>query len=118
MEELLPAQVEMLKQELTLEVIRSDDFVSVYSKVDLEIARLTELKKAADASMKKVMREEYLRTGNQTIKAGNMSVTFVPGGVREAFDAKAFKEENPDMYSKYVKTSATAEALRVKVKGE
>nr|DAH56633.1 MAG TPA: hypothetical protein [Caudoviricetes sp.] len=111
-------QVAVLTQELTLEVLRSDDFAVVYKLVDNMIETMTAAKKQADEKIKALMKEEYLRTGNQTIKANGITATYVPGGVRETFDAKAFKADDPETYAKYVKVSSTSDSLRMKVKKE
>lgn len=108
-------------KKFSMKVLKSDDFGLAYSAIDGMIAALTTAKKAADAEIKKAMKAEYLKTGTQTIKTNDLTVTYVPGGVRDTFDAAAFKEANPKTYAKFIKTSATSECIRIKVndkKGE
>lgn len=117
MNSLVPAKndIEKLTKKMSLKVIKSDEFNDFYAGIEQTIAQLTEAKKAIDASVKDAMRKEYLYSGTQTIKTKDLTITFVPSGVRDTFDTTKFKEENPKVYEKYIKTSQTSEALRVKV---
>lgn len=45
-----------------------------------------------------------------------LSLTFVEPSSRTIFDSKRFKEEEPDTYAQYTKTSTIAGSLRIKVK--
>ena len=112
---LVSEKVAVFAKKLNMKVLKGDDFGLAYSTVVDLINTLTAAKKEADDEIKKVMKDEYLKTGTQTIKTNGLTVTYVPGGVRDAFDTAAFKEANPEVYAKFIKTSATSEFVRIKV---
>lgn len=45
-----------------------------------------------------------------------VSITYVAPSKRVSFDSKKFKDENPEQYAKYERTSEVRSSLRIKVK--
>lgn len=61
------------------------------------------LKEMEEASVIKVETEE-------------LTITYVPATFRESLDTKRFREDNPDLYDRYVKISPVKSSIRMKVR--
>lgn len=62
---------------------------------------------------------EIMVSGNyQTIKTDAFTVSYIAEKTSQKFDAKLFKQENEEMYGKYMKDSVTAAQIRVTPKKE
>ena len=48
-------------------------------------------------------------------KANKVKLTYVRKTTKETFDSKKFKEENLDLYNKYIKISDVKSSLRLKI---
>lgn len=86
------------------------------------VQTIIDLKKAAKVIKE---REEKLEAAilaemkaNEVIKIDTpeLLINYVEATMRESFDSKAFRKDQPDLYDRYVKLSPVKECLRVKVK--
>lgn len=53
--------------------------------------------------------------GKERIILEGISISYRKGSTRTSFDSKAFKEDNPEEYEKYVKTSEVSPSVIIKV---
>lgn len=74
-----------------------------------KIKELTEQYEACKAEVLGKMAEN----GEKSFDTGAVLITYVAPSKRESFDSKAFKADNADLYSKYIKTSETKESLKI-----
>lgn len=51
--------------------------------------------------------------GDKSFDTGNILITYVAPTIRESFDSKKFKEENAELYGKYMKQSDTKPTLKL-----
>lgn len=51
--------------------------------------------------------------GDKSFDTGNILITYVAPSSRESFDSKKFKEENAELYGKYMKQSETKPSLKL-----
>ena len=76
------------------------------------IKELTEELEEAKASVLENMEKD----GCKSVDTGALLVTFVAPSKRESFDSKKFKEENAELYGKYIKASETKASLKVTIR--
>lgn len=50
------------------------------------------------------------------IESEEMSINYIPAFDRESFDAKSFRQAEPDLYDDYVKITAVQPSVRIKLK--
>lgn len=43
----------------------------------------------------------------------NMRLTYIEPSTKETFDSKKFKEENPESYKNYIKTTKVKSSIRI-----
>lgn len=60
--------------------------------------------------------EEMARRGILNIQIGKVKMTYVPGTIRQTFDSKAFKADEPELYEQYIKNTEVKPSLRITVK--
>lgn len=72
-------------------------------------------KKKADA-IKAALLEEMESKGIIKLETDEISIAYIAGFDRETFDAKAFKQDNPETYDEYVRFTPVKSSIRVKVK--
>ena len=60
--------------------------------------------------------EEYgiLKFEDET---NGLAITYVAETMRETFDSKKFKADNPEMYDEYIRMSPVKPSIRIKIKG-
>lgn len=78
---------------------------------ELKVKQLTDLIKAR----REAILNEMLEKGIKSYEIGGVKYTAVDPTTKETFDSKKFKEDNPELYQKYKKTSQVKASLRVKV---
>jgi len=78
---------------------------------ELKVKQLTDLIKAR----REAILNEMLEKGIKSYEIDGVKYTAVEPTTKETFDSKKFKEDNPELYSKYKKTSQVKASLRVKV---
>ena len=77
--------------------------------------RIKELTEELDAAKASVL-ENMEKDGCKSVDTGALLVTFVAPSKRESFDSKKFKEENAELYGKYIKASETKASLKVTIR--
>ena len=100
--------------EITLEEIKSRDFVAQYESLKDSLDKLTAVKKEIDSKIKELMTVEYLQTGETKIEADGEVFTLVPSHFQEGFDKERFKMDHPKLFEQYVTKSPVAASLRSK----
>lgn len=88
------------------------------SKKIVEFERqLKAIKEQEDKFKKSILAEmekhNILKFEDET---NGLSIAYVAGTVREQFDSKRLKAENPDLYDEYIKFSPVKSSIRIKVK--
>lgn len=108
---------EPLKELSTIDInsttIVSENFSKSYEWLVQKTKQLEEFKKMIDEKIKAVIQDEFMNTGNQSIKGTDYNFAFVPANIRESIDTKRLKKEQPDVYKQYVRTSSVKSSLRV-----
>lgn len=74
-----------------------------------KIKEYTEEYEAIKAEVLAKMQEH----GDKSFDTGNILITYVAPSSRESFDSKRFKEENAELYGKYMKASETKPSLKL-----
>lgn len=62
------------------------------------------------------IRAEMERRGILNVTAGKVTMTYVPGTIRQTFDSKSFKNDDPDLYAIYLKDTEVKPSVRITVK--
>lgn len=102
----------------SLPVKGGDELPSQYGEAEEAIIALETQIKALDAERKKLaefLAEAMKEAGVKTWKSERLRLTIKDDTTRETFDSKAFKEEHPEMYGKYVKYSTVKGSLTIKI---
>lgn len=102
----------------SLELLQSDE-LSQLCEIEAEIAsferKLKELKEVED-TFKKRMLKLMTDNGIKKWESDRLTISVRASSVRESFDSKQFKEDNPELYGQYIKTSNVSASLTIKVK--
>lgn len=90
------------------------------SQKDLQILedtlmQIDTLNKVVD-DFKERIKAEMSERGILNLKIGNVTMTYVSGTTRQTFDAKAFRNDDPDLYALYLKSTEVKPSLRITVK--
>lgn len=103
--------------------LKTDDFWDLEILYDAEklIAFYERQRDKAEQAAKKV-REQIVETmkkqGITKFENDNLIITYIAPTTRDSFDSTKFKNEHPEEYKKYVKTSTVKEQVKIKLKGE
>ena len=97
---------------LTPEIIATQDFSQQYERLSILIKQLDDIKKRVDSEIKEIVQEHFLLTGNQSLVTDGYKYTYIPESIRESVDIKKLKQENPELYKKYVKISNVSGSMR------
>lgn len=86
---------------------------------DTEELVITTLKKveeakAAEALMRKALLTKMNDLGIKQIKTEKLTLTVKEDSTREKFDAKKLREDDPDLYDKYITWQKVTGALQIK----
>lgn len=91
--------------------------------VSLEVSqRIADFKKKAIEIdlIEKQLKEDILilmeQTGKTTYEDDNLTIVYKKGSSRDTLDSKKLKEEMPDIYSSYVRTSEVRPSVSISVK--
>ena len=99
--------------------VKNDSELSISSDVIQKIISLEkmarEVKAARDELTAQILAEMDARDVIK-FESDELILTRVPATERETFDAKAFREDFPELYDDYVKMSPVKSSLRIKVK--
>ena len=71
--------------------------------------------KQTESDLKESLLESMKKYGIKSIKLDGLAINIVSSGEKEHFDSKKFREENPELYDKYVEFVQYAESLRIKI---
>ena len=82
----------------------------------ITIEKMVKEAKAREEELKAEILAEMEARGIIKIDNPELLITYVPAGERETFDAKAFREECPDLYDEFVKISPVKASIRIKVR--
>jgi hypothetical protein len=104
--------------EVTSDIIESENFAQKYKSLDQLIKYLQGIKTAINTEIKKIIKENYAESGDSSIRNDFFTFTYVSPTTKEDFDVARFKEENPELYKKYVKITNVSDSLRTTAKKE
>ena len=62
------------------------------------------------------IKAEMERRGILNLKVGRVNISYVAGTIRQTFDSKKFKEDDPDLYAIYLKDTAVQPSVRITIK--
>lgn len=82
-----------------------------------EFERMAKEVKTKEDELKKAILREMESKGVIKLDTGALLISYVAPTDRETLDAKALKEELPDIYDAYVKISPVKSSIRIKLKG-
>lgn len=77
--------------------------------------QIESLEKVADSIRAKI-KEEMERRGILDLQIGKVKMTYVAGTIRQTFDSKKFKEDDPDLYAVYLKDTVVKPSVRITIK--
>ena len=77
--------------------------------------RLTELKKK-DEDMREAIKEAMKSEEIKKYESDILTLTYIAPSERTIIDSKRLKEENPDLWSEYSKTSQVKDSIRITIK--
>ena len=67
-------------------------------------------------SIKDEILAEFLKNGIKSIKTDDLIITVKDSYTKEEFDSKRFREDNEELYNKYVNITKVKESLLIKCK--
>lgn len=77
--------------------------------------QIESLEKVADSIRSKI-KDEMERRGILDLQIGKVKMTYVAGTIRQTFDSKKFKEDDPDLYAVYLKDMVVKPSVRITIK--
>lgn len=82
-----------------------------------EFERQIKLIEEQEKALKEAIKAEMEARGILKVedKANGMTITYIAPTMRETFDSKKFKADNPDLYDEYVKFSSVKSSIRIKL---
>ncbi len=92
-------------------LIINEEYVKKYRQF-LELKSYIDL---ADKEIKQSAKDYMEATGKTNIQAGGLIFEYRKGTTRTSLDSKKLKEELPDIYEEYSKTSEVASSVVIKV---
>lgn len=111
--ELQKALQVLSNKNLTSELIKSREFIDAREILDNTIKVLKAVDDASKSNIKKVVKEHFLITGENTIETDKFNYTYKTESTRTSFDTDSFKVDYPDLYPKYLKISAVSDSVTV-----
>ena len=95
-------------QNKNLEILEKIKFITTEKKI------LEEKEKELKAELEKAMTENNVKKFSNDF----ISISYVEPTTAESFDSKKFKEENPALAAKYIKTSKKSGYVKITIKEE
>jgi len=95
--------------------VADEKAIAVVRELSSVLVEIAELEAKRDA-MKKGLEDMFEQFGVEKWETDAFTITRVKGSTRETFDSKKFKENNPELYAEYVKTSEVKPTIRIKLK--
>lgn len=98
-------------------VLTSDNLLSIETenKITEIEKRLSELKET-EAKLKEALFEEMTKRNIRKIDTPKLTITYVDETTKESFDSKKLREDDRDLYDKYVKLSEVKAYVKIGVK--
>lgn len=87
-----------------------------YKAMEMKILDLLAKKKEIEEQVKTFserMKGEMEKAGVKKWETDNMRLTYIDPTTKETFDSKRFKEENPESYKNYIKTTKVKSSIRI-----
>ena len=87
-----------------------------YKAMEMQILDLLAKKKEIEEQVKTFserMKGEMEKAGVKKWETDNMRLTYIEPSTKETFDAKRFKEEHPESYKNYIKTTKVKSSIRI-----
>lgn len=87
-----------------------------YKAMEMQILDLLAKKKEIEEQVKTFserMKGEMEKAGVKKWETDNMRLTYIDPTTKETFDSKRFKEENPESYKEYTKTTKVKSSIRI-----
>lgn len=87
-----------------------------YKAMEMQILDLLAKKKEIEEQVKTFserMKGEMEKAGVKKWETDNMRLTYIDSTSKETFDSKRFKEEHPDFYREYIKTTKVKPSIRI-----
>lgn len=78
-------------------------------------AKLAELR-TQDKTIRDAIKQSMQDTGTKKFENEYLSITYIAPTTRQTFDVATFKEEYPESYQKFLKTSEVSSSIRFKIK--
>lgn len=105
--------MELIKRENGITVLNAE----VSGKI-AEFERQMKTIKEQEEQLKKAILTEMESKGIIKVEdeINGLSITYVAETMRETFDSRKFKVDNPDMYDEYIRISPVKSSIRIKVK--
>ncbi len=75
-----------------------------------------EEKRNQEETLKKSIKEVMIRDGIKKFENDVISLTYVAATTRTSIDTARLKEEDPEMWNNYSKTSEVSDSIRIKIK--
>lgn len=84
------------------------------AKLEKTLKKIATLEKQI-APIRESIKEEMERRGIDSLKLGQVAITYIGPGKRKSFDTKRFKAENEGLYEKYITETEVKSQIRIKV---
>lgn len=84
------------------------------AKLEKTLKKIATLEKQI-APIRESIKEEMEKRGIDSIKLGQVAITYICPGKRKSFDTKRFKAENEGLYTQYVTETEVKSQIRIKV---
>lgn len=87
------------------------------TELDILYTTLAKIKETEDRieSIKMKILEEMQTRNIEQIKIKDMTVSYIAGSTRKSLDSKKLKEDEPEIYERYTKTTETKPSIRIKI---
>ena len=94
-----------------------EDLTELMEKITVKEKELKLLKDMVD-SVKTVLYGTMEKEGVKTVDRGKLKITYVAPSSRISVDSKKLEKEEPEIYKKYVKTTAVAGSIKITLMGD
>lgn len=110
-EQFTPSQQYAINKNISTDLISGEE-VNMIADLFSRLKELEDAKKELQERIKNAMSINGIKKFN----SDKLDITYIEEGTKETFDSKQFKQDYPDIYAKYVKTSNVSDSIRIKVK--
>lgn len=94
--------------------VADEKAIAVVRQMSDVLVEIAELQSKHD-EFKRQLEEMFESYGVEKWQTDAFTITRVNGSTRETFDSKKFKEDNPELYTEYVRTSEVKPSIRIKL---